>query len=224
MTDPNFPDLYYGDSVEEYEAMRRIDPMWDREQELVEEFVSRLKTAPRILDAPIGTGRFLEIYANHKAQVTGLDLSIDMLQTSTTAAESVGVGLETHHGSILQLPFEDGRFDGVICFRLFTWFNETNISTAIGQLARIANGPLLISCNVRDRASFMRDPISNLKYLKMQLRQRQRKASGGPHVHVHHSSFLRSTFTSSGLEIVAEHLIKQTAVSQYVAWELRPTA
>ncbi len=61
-----------------------------------------------------GTGNYTAVLSKHIGKVTGLELNGGMLAQAKekTAAMS---NVELHNGNILNMPFSDGEFDGVIC-------------------------------------------------------------------------------------------------------------
>ena len=67
-----------------------------------------------VLDVAAGTGNVAIKAALAGAQVTGLDLTPELLVTAARRAERAGVGIEWIEGDAEALPFDDGAFDTVL--------------------------------------------------------------------------------------------------------------
>lgn len=65
--------------AEAYETDRRLEAAWVVENDHVDAFLRSLPRVRHLLDAPIGTGRFLPLYAGRVDRVTGIDLSEEMI-------------------------------------------------------------------------------------------------------------------------------------------------
>jgi len=216
------PDYYYGAAVDEYDAQRREAPEWGVEQETVRSFVARSGSGARILDVPVGTGRFLSYYRDHSCVVTAVDVSRDMLRRGEANAAALGCVVTLVEGNVLQLPFADGEFDHVVCFRLLTWLAEEEFERALRELRRVARRSMLVSFNTRSHPSFLGDPLAMPRYVKMLRSQRRKRRRPTASIRLHRRSFVVSVLARSGLDLLAEHEIKKGRVSTYSAWELRP--
>ncbi len=84
----------------------------------------------RVLDAGCGKGRYAGILKRRfpTARVTGLDISAEMLGC-------VPPGIETVQQSILDIPFENGSFDAVVCIEALE--HVVHVEQAVGELARV---------------------------------------------------------------------------------------
>jgi len=67
-----------------------------------------------VLDVATGTGNVAIRAAQLGAQVTGLDLTPELLETARERVEGSGLQIEWVEGDAEDLPFEDGRFDRVL--------------------------------------------------------------------------------------------------------------
>lgn len=123
-------DKYYGPVAARYDEDRRRSRRWAREQQAVQNFVF---SGP-LLDVPVGTGRYLEIYHKKGIPFVGLDLSQDML----AQARKKYPGADLRQGSIFNLPFPAGAFDTAVCTRLFDWLYPDQLAHAIAELRRVA--------------------------------------------------------------------------------------
>lgn len=123
-------DKYYGYEAEHYDAQRRETNRWKIEQQAVEDFVSE---GP-VLDIPLGTGRYVEIYRRKGLEFFGVDLSQDMLNV----AEQTNGTLPCAQGSILSQHCDDGVYATAVCTRLLDWLCPSDMMAAIKELRRVA--------------------------------------------------------------------------------------
>jgi SAM-dependent methyltransferase len=81
-----------------------------------EEFVARLEIAPgaRVLDVACGTGNTAIPAARAGAQVTGVDIAINLLEQARSRADHEGVQADFREGDAEQLAFPDASFDAVV--------------------------------------------------------------------------------------------------------------
>jgi ubiquinone/menaquinone biosynthesis C-methylase UbiE len=68
----------------------------------------------RVLDVAVGTGHNLE-YLPPSVEVTGIDLSPEMLGRARERAETLGRPVTLVEGDAQDLPFGDGSFETVVC-------------------------------------------------------------------------------------------------------------
>ena len=68
----------------------------------------------RVLDVACGTGVVAVTATRLGAEVTGLDLTPELLDVARDNATTAGVSVSWHEGDVEQLPFPDGGFDVVV--------------------------------------------------------------------------------------------------------------
>jgi len=87
-------------------------------------------TGKRILDVGCGKGRFARIFHEQEpsAEIWGLDISEEMLRF-------VPPGIHTRAGSMTELPFEDGFFDGAYATESLE--HAVEIEKAVGEICRV---------------------------------------------------------------------------------------
>ena len=96
---------------------------------LVREHLGDLR-GKRVLDVGCGKGRFARIFHEQEpeAEIWGLDISEEMLRY-------VPAGIHTRAGSMTELPFEDGRFDGAYATESLE--HAVEIDRAVHEICRV---------------------------------------------------------------------------------------
>ena len=74
-----------------------------------------------VLEAGCGTGNYLQALDPHLESLFGIDFNEGML---AQARAKLGDDVELTCGSILELPYEDERFDGIICNQVIHHLEE----------------------------------------------------------------------------------------------------
>src|SRR5215470_12790642 len=75
---------------------------------------AKVKTGDRVLDVGCGTGVAAITAARAGAEVTGLDLTLELLQRARENARISQIEVEFHEGDAESLPFADDSFDVVL--------------------------------------------------------------------------------------------------------------
>lgn len=133
-----FESKYTGRVAADYDARRAQSPKWQFEQHAVAEMLRSI--APRtVLDAPVGTGRFLALYEELGIEATGIDVSLDML--GRAAGRTAALLL---HADIFS--FESVRmFDCVVCVRFLGWLPPAQKAQALSRLTALSSRHVLLS-------------------------------------------------------------------------------
>lgn len=136
-------DIYYGDTAALYEAERTRTSRWHREQKAVETFLDRLPREQAVLDVPLGTGRFIELYQARGHRVSGLDASAEMVAIATARAGEAGIEATT--GDATALPWPDASFDIVVSTRFLRHILPLALARqALAEMARVCRGHAII--------------------------------------------------------------------------------
>ena len=128
---------YEGKIAEEYDRQRRNNKAYQWQQQIVEAILLKHKP-PRILDAPIGTGRFLPVYRQFPCVVLGLDISLDMIHQAKHKKTPDNVILL--FGDI----FDIGWPEFVVCTRFFGHLNNSKkqlLFSKIESRLLLSHGP-----------------------------------------------------------------------------------
>ena len=131
MTDAQ-ADRYYGDEVANYEAKRHKQRTWRLEHAAVKKILNGFPNGRRVLDVPVGTGRFFQLYKRRSLDVYGADISAHLVAESQRQADDLGLKANLTTGSILDLPYSDDTFDIAVCVRMLQWLTPADTDTAIG--------------------------------------------------------------------------------------------
>ncbi len=108
------------------------------------------------LDAACGTGRMTEVLLEHGLDVTGVDISGQMMQRAAQKLARFADRLGFHQSDLAELPFENDRFDLVNCSRLFGHYPSADRISMLRELARVSRRYLIVQY-------FHRTPITRLK-------------------------------------------------------------
>jgi SAM-dependent methyltransferase len=105
--------------------------------EMHDVLVERLAPQPgeRFLDVGCGTGAVAMRAAQSGAEVTGIDLAPDLIETAKSRAEDAGLSITYDVGDCEQLPYEDAQFD-VVGSSVGVMFAPDHAAVA-RQLARV---------------------------------------------------------------------------------------
>ena len=94
-----------------------------------------VQSGQRLLDVGCGTGVVAITAARKGADVSGLDLTPQLLQRARENAATAGVQVDWHEGDAEQLPFEDAAFDVVLSHFAHIFAPRPEVVTA--QMLRV---------------------------------------------------------------------------------------
>ena len=94
-------------------------------QRLAQELAKDLRANARVLEIAPGPGYLSIALAKLGAyKITGLDISESFVQMASEYAKREGVAARFIHGSVSDIPLEDGMFDLIVCRAAFKNFSE----------------------------------------------------------------------------------------------------
>lgn len=73
------------------------------------------KSVKNILIPGIGYGRNAQIFIDNGIAVTGIEISKTAIEM---AGKHYGTAMIIHHGSVIDMPFDDNKYDGIFCYAL----------------------------------------------------------------------------------------------------------
>ncbi|MGH2826572.1 MAG: class I SAM-dependent methyltransferase [Actinomycetota bacterium] len=106
------------------------------------------RAAGETLEVAIGTGLNLAHYPAD-LQLTGLDLSPEMLEFAASRAAALGRPVELKEGDAQELPFPDSCFDSVVC--TYSLCSVPDVPRAISEMKRVVKpgGRLILLDHIR---------------------------------------------------------------------------
>ena len=96
------------------------------------------KPGDRVLDLACGTGVVSRLAAERvvpSGKVTGLDIDLGYLAVARSIPPASGGTADFHEGSALEMPFEDGSFDLVLCQQGLQFFHGR--PAALAEIKRV---------------------------------------------------------------------------------------
>ena len=129
----------------EYESVRTGERHWELEDAWMKEHLPK-RHGQRILDLPVGTGRFFTLYESSSA-VVGVDISASMLeqaQNKVTAISSPNMTVSLEIGDVTNLhAFADMSFDISVVFRLWHLLMRAQVENGIAEICRVTRTTVL---------------------------------------------------------------------------------
>ena len=125
---------YTGATATGYEARRTSTAKWLSEQIAVAELLRVVPSGATVLDIPVGTGRFLELYQERGLKVAGRDISPDMLRAARNKLNEVG-GLDCslELADIRTIPDADDQYDCVLSIRFLNWVDSRGLEEVLRE-------------------------------------------------------------------------------------------
>jgi ubiquinone/menaquinone biosynthesis C-methylase UbiE len=194
---------YHGDVAKGYLDKRLQQASWHREQEVVQALLNGLPDGIKVLDVAIGTGRFVPMYLAKNMSVDGIDISADML---AAAREALGPDFDRCRmtlGSADALPYEDQRFDLVVCFRFFGLIPLSMARRVLTQIERVSRGPMIIRVPVR-KSDAPATQVREDQPVQGQMREAE----------------LADLFSQYGYQIAARHVVEDRPRKEFVVYLL----
>lgn len=140
---------YVGDVAKGYDAKRKESLKWKAEQIAIENIIDDLPNGSKILDCPVGTGRFVEVYERNDHQVMAVDLSEDMLKEThhkITKPDLFKFGIGPIGG--IDEFIEENAVDVSIMCRLTRWLSPIERTEAMQVLKRVTKNAIIFTARV----------------------------------------------------------------------------
>ena len=114
----------------------------------------------RVLDVGCGMGKLVHTMRGRGIDALGPDIAprvVDEGNRQSPGAFALG--------SILEIPFEDGAFDTVVCTDVLEHLDESDVPQALGELSRVCRGSLYATIATRmDRDKFWHLTVESRKW------------------------------------------------------------
>ena len=153
---------YVGDVATGYDAKREESPKWKAEQQIIEGMLSDLPRGAWVLDAPCGTGRFMQACADRDLIYRGLDISEDMIHQamakiggqSPMARVTTDKGIVEfpqfmfQKGNVTEPGLPDKSIDAVLNIRITRWLSPQECQQMFKEMQRIARDRIIVTARV----------------------------------------------------------------------------
>lgn len=140
--------------AESYEA-KRLGPVWRAETKAFRPLYDRVRPAT-VLDAPVGTGRWFDVYEETGARILGVDLSPDMLdQAAKKIRPGAGGAIRLERADLLNpAPNALGHgHDLVVCTRFTHWLRTSEVGVLGRNFAATGARHLIIGGRMKPDAA-----------------------------------------------------------------------
>ena len=157
---------YFGKDSETYEQKRNTNKKWNFEntclKSTLQNYCNEINT---IIDAPIGTGRFIDLYqeVTEKADVIGIDSSNDMLNIAqkkikTNKIKLLNVDLRNISNEI--------QGDLVVCYRLFNLICRESFLQIFENILKISKKYVIFSIRIFETEHIEEIKIEDKIYIR----------------------------------------------------------
>ena len=122
---------------------------------------NNLKT---VLIPGAGFGRNAKPFLETRLEVTGIEIS----KTAIDLARENGLDFTIHHGSVLKMPLDKEKYDGIFCFALLHLFNQTDRRKILQKcLEQLHDGGWMVFIVVSDKNKLFGKGkfVSNNRYM-----------------------------------------------------------
>ena len=132
---PDWWQDFFSGQVLDFVRHSRGEEQTQREADFIQQTLG-LPLQSRILDVPCGGGRLSLKLASRGYQVTGVDISLPLLETARGHADAQGLSISLEQRDMRDLPWRE-EFDGVCCFwSSFGYFDEPGNAEFLKAVSR----------------------------------------------------------------------------------------
>ncbi len=162
------PDTLFDPLAEDYENMRK-ELAWDPFPHIQDAFKDISFEGLQILDAGCGTGECTRWFQAQGAQAVGLDISPEMCFQAAERSENI---FYLTHDLSEKLPFEDGRFDGIVALGCLEYLED--IESVVAEFARtLKSGGTFLGCFERCGSDCPEGEAKAIEFFDIWMRYRQ---------------------------------------------------
>lgn len=219
----NATKAYSGKVAQNYDSDRITEPIWQTEQIFFKKYIGKLPQKSKLLDLPVGTGRFIPFYFQYGISFTGCDLSEDMLAVAKKKYHLDNEQLINANAE--KLPFPDMSFEYAICCRLTHLISSKTLKKIIKEFSRVVSKELIVHFftlkeNHSDLKYSWKKNILNYFFNKISFSRLETEKTPWEHIqnYSHDKKQIEILFKESGWKIKSHHLLpdKQYKVNIYV--------
>ena len=154
---------YTGAIASGYDAKRVNDAKWTVEQKIIEDMLSDLPPGSWVLDAPCGTGRFIDYAIRKQLVYRGVDISADMIRQAAARTDGKSATftftlddgsshqepqLSFMEGSVLNSGIPDKSVDATLNIRISRWLTPEENQQMFREMQRIARDRIILTARV----------------------------------------------------------------------------
>ena len=124
---------------------RRQSVRWGAEARAFEQFYTQVNPR-KVLDLPVGTGRFFDAYLRNNAEVLGVDISANMLAEAATKIPP-GAPIKLRQADVLDLKNSSALgsgYDLIVCMRFLYWLRPHELAIMLRKF-NTTGAPLLVA-------------------------------------------------------------------------------
>lgn len=165
-----------------------------------------------ILDIGAGKGRHSIFFAENGFDVSAIDISESSVEIIKNEAQKRNLKIDVKSADMINLPFEDEKFDCVVCFHTIYHTDFSGLKKAIDEIYRVLSekGEAYITFNSKENVSFNEeDTIDGNTIIK-----ESEIEDGIPHCYVDEKEIedLLSSFQIISLSKITEYVRKEKKV------------
>ena len=208
---PSNADFYRGRVAESYEANRSSSEVWAREDALIEEILGdlRIPAGGLVLDAPVGTGRFVQLLGRYDVRLLGIDVSDEMLEQARVRGKTDGMFAV---GDLTKLPIESSSVDVALCIRFAHLVSRSTLRAAMREFARTINLGGVLIIGARLESSTAKSIHQNRVHALMKRRKRVVQfRRGRSNSRPHSRQWLLRTLHKLGFEAIGQKEVTEYA-------------
>ncbi len=199
---------YDRDQAESYDIAREQEAHWALENDFIAAAFADGAAGKIVLDAPVGTGRFLPCY-RQATSIIGVDASPDMLAMAQRRVDAEGLrGVELKAADLLALPLADTSVDVTVCWRFLHLLPPASLAPTLRELTRVTRQRIILQAYIR--GPWLRRSLSRLARLPSRLRRvmATSHSSTAPWSHIpawfHDAHDLHAAVTASGWRVAQQ--------------------
>jgi len=209
---------YFGEKAKNYDEKRIFQKKWKDEQSIVYKYLKQISShnkSLKVLDIPVGTGRFFDFYKEFNFSVVGMDISDDMLEEAEKKAKIINLKAKLMKGNITNISMPDKSFDVVICIRIFNLMNFNNFLKSISEVVRTSRKYIIFGVIVYTpiREIFLKTSLYRFFYtmfrrMQTNLSMSLKKIKGVYHFR-HKKKRVLKEFKKNNLDIIEQKIINK---------------
>lgn len=221
-------EYYEGATVAAYDRKRRTRGSWRAEQAALDDFLKQIALPPGspVLDVPVGTGRFLDSYARCGFQITGIDISPDMVATSRRRAAALGLESAAFAiGDATRLQLADQSVDLAVSVRFLNHLELDTVRSVVAELARVSRRFLIVHARIALAEGDASGPALVINALRLGAERLaafvarffKKKKVADRAATIHAASAIREIFGRAGLAVLEDVVVNRRAHLRFEA-------